>query len=66
MTQWSADEMTLWNAMHDPGHGRKRVTLHSVNPKDRKKYKELVKTIEDQKIKDFSDGWKYYNRWIEH
>lgn len=52
--------------MHDPGHGRKRLTLHSVNPSDRKRYKELLKAIEDQKLKEFSDGWKYYNRWIEH
>lgn len=50
--------------MNDPGHGRKRLTFHSMPPG--KERKELAKKIEEQRVHEFLDGWKYYNRWIEH
>jgi len=62
--KWIADEKRFWAAMMDPGRGRRRVTMHSMQPGPARN--QLKMEIEKQKQQDFAAGWQFFASWVKH
>jgi hypothetical protein len=63
-TQWVTEELRLWNELMYPR--RRRITSHSVPVNDTARQKQLRDLMDKQVKKEFTDGWKNYQTFVEH